>query len=128
MSALPTARQRLAWHVAVAAWLALIALALVWETWLAPLRPGGSWLALKALPAALALRGLLRADPYTMQWALMLSLLYVLEGAVRLFEAPPVRTLAGIELALAVAFFVALLVVLRPLKQAARAARREEEP
>ena len=30
--------------------LALIALCLAWELVLAPLRPGGSWLALKALP------------------------------------------------------------------------------
>jgi uncharacterized membrane protein len=107
-------RQRVAWHVAVAAWLSLIALALLWETWLAPLRPGGSWL-------ALALRGLLRADAYTMQWALMLSLLYVLEGAVRIFDPPPVNLLAGIEIALAVLFFFAAIVYLRPLKRAARA-------
>lgn len=118
-----TPAQRLAWHVAVAAWLALIALALVWETWLAPLRPGGSWLALKALPLALALRGLLRADAYTMQWALLLSLLYLLEGAVRAFERPPVNVLAAIEILLAVLFFVAAVVYLRPLKRAARARR-----
>lgn len=121
MSTEASPRQRLAWHVALAAWLALIALTLLWETWLAPLRPGGSWLALKALPLALALRGLLRADAYTMQWALMLSLLYVLEGAVRVFDPPPVRLLATIELALATLFFVAAIVYLRPLKRAARA-------
>jgi uncharacterized membrane protein len=116
-----SSRQRVAWHVAVAAWLALIALALLWETWIAPLRPGGSWLALKALPLAIALRGLLRADAYTMQWALMLSLLYVLEGAVRIFEAAPANVLAAIELALAGIFFIASIVYLRPLKQAAKA-------
>lgn len=116
-----SSRQRVAWHVAVAAWLSLIALALLWETWIAPLRPGGSWLALKALPLAFALRGLLRADAYTMQWALMLSLAYVLEGAVRVFETAPVNLLAAIELALATLFFVAAIVYLRPLKLAARA-------
>jgi uncharacterized membrane protein len=121
MNAHITAAQRVAWHVAVAAWLALIALALLWETWIAPLRPGGSWLALKALPLALALRGLLRADAYTMQWALMLSLLYAAEGAVRLFDAAPSGLLATIELALAGLFFVAALVYLRPLKRAAKA-------
>jgi uncharacterized membrane protein len=120
-----TSPQRIAWHVAVASWLALIALSLVWETWLAPLRPGGSWLALKALPLALALRGLLRGDPYTMQWALMLSLLYLLEGAVRVFEPAPVATLATIEIALALLFFVSAIVHLRPLKIAARAARKK---
>ena len=124
MTAAISSRQRLAWHVALAAWLSLIALALVWETWLAPLRPGGSWLALKALPLALALRGLLRADPYTMQWALLLSLLYVLEGAVRAFEPAPVKLLSTIEIALALLFFVAAIVYLRPLKQAAKARGR----
>jgi len=123
MSAGVSSRQRVAWHVAVAAWLSLIALALLWETWLAPLRPGGSWLALKALPLAFALRGLLRADAYTLQWALMLSLLYVLEGAVRIFEAAPVNLLAAMELALALLFFGAAIVYLRPLKRAARARR-----
>ncbi len=115
-----TTAQRTAWHVAVAAWLALIALSVLWETWLAPLRAGGSWLVLKALPLAIALRGLLRADALTMQWALLLSLLYVLEGAVRVFEPAPVRLLAAIELALATLFFVASIAYLRPLKRAAR--------
>jgi uncharacterized membrane protein len=58
-----------------------------------------------------------------MQWALMLSLLYVLEGAVRVFDPPPVRLLATVELALATLFFVAAIVYLRPLKRAARARR-----
>ena len=120
-----SSRQRIAWHAAVAAWLALIALALLWETWIAPLRPGGSWLALKALPLALALRGLLRADAYTMQWALLLSLLYVLEGLVRVFEPTPVRLLAALEIALAGLFFVTAIVYLRPLKRAAKARRNE---
>jgi uncharacterized membrane protein len=124
MSVAISARQRVAWHIATAAWLSLIALTLLWETWLAPLRPGGSWLALKALPLALALRGLLRADAYAMQWALLLSLLYVLEGAVRVFEAAPVKTLAAIEIVLALLFFAAAVVYLRPLKQAAKARAR----
>jgi uncharacterized membrane protein len=115
--------QRTAWHVVVAACIALIALALIWETWIAPLRAGGSWLVIKALPLAFVLRGLLRADVRTMQWALLLSLAYVLEGAVRVFEPSPVRVLAGLELALASLLFVAAIVYLRPLKRAARAGR-----
>jgi uncharacterized membrane protein len=116
-----TTVQRIAWHVALAAWLALIALSLVWEIWIAPLRAGGSWLALKALPLAIALRGLLRADTSTLQWSLLLSLAYVLEGAVRVFERRPVRDLAAIELALALLFFAAAIVYLHPLKRAAQA-------
>jgi hypothetical protein len=47
--------------LAAAALVALIVLALAWELWLAPLRPGGSLLALKALPLALPLGGILAA-------------------------------------------------------------------
>ena len=36
--------------VAITAWVGLIIISLGWELWWAPLRPGGSWLALKALP------------------------------------------------------------------------------
>ena len=41
---------------AVASLLALILLTLAWELWLAPLRPGGSWLVLKAAILLLPLR------------------------------------------------------------------------
>jgi uncharacterized membrane protein len=54
----------------------LIALSIAWELWLAPLRPGGSALALKAIPLLFALRGTFRRDVYTLQWASMLLLRY----------------------------------------------------
>jgi uncharacterized membrane protein len=63
--------------------LALIFFCLAWELWIAPLRPGGSWLMLKALPLLLPLRGILRGRRYTYQWASMLILAYFAEGAVR---------------------------------------------
>ena len=40
--------------------IALILLCAAWELWLAPVRPGGSWLALKALLLAWPLPGVLR--------------------------------------------------------------------
>src|ERR1700737_3836990 len=49
---------------AAAALVALIVLALLWERWLAPLRPGGSALVFKALPLAFALPGVLRRRLY----------------------------------------------------------------
>ncbi|MFW6165739.1 MAG: DUF2069 domain-containing protein, partial [Ralstonia sp.] len=63
--------------------IALIALCAAWELWLAPLRPGGSWLALKALLLAWPLPGVLRRNRYTMQWASMFILLFFTEGIVR---------------------------------------------
>ena len=109
-----------AWRWSVATWLALIVLAPTWELVLAPLRPGGSWLALKVVPLLLPLPALLRGSAYAMQLALFIVLLYVLEGSVRLFEAAPATWLAALELLLAIVFFVAAIVYLRPMKIAAK--------
>src|SRR6476661_3243774 len=80
---------------ASAALLALIALCLAWELWLAPLRPGGSLVALKALPLALPLPGILSGRRYTYQWASLLILAYFAEGATRAWaESGIARTLA----------------------------------
>jgi uncharacterized membrane protein len=109
-----------AWRWSIASWLALVALALAWELLLAPLRPGGSWLALKVVPLLLPLPALLRGSAYAMQVALFIVLLYVLEGSVRMFEAAPASWLAALELLLAIVFFVAAIVYLRPMKIAAK--------
>ena len=63
-------------RIASLALVALIGLCLAWELWLAPLRPSGSWLALKALPLALPLTGVFLGKRYTYQWASMLILAY----------------------------------------------------
>jgi uncharacterized membrane protein len=92
----------------------LVVLTLAWELWLAPLRPGGSWLALKAVPLLLPARGIFAGRIYTYRWATMLVLAYVGEGCVRAYaEAPPVSTLALIEIALAAAFFTAAIAYIR---------------
>jgi uncharacterized membrane protein len=113
--------QQMAWRAAVACWLALLALTVLWEWQLAPLRPGGSWLVLKGAPLLLPLRGVLRGDVKAMQWATILVLLYIAEGSVRVFDAPPVNLLAAVEMALGLVVFVGGIVYLRPFKQAARA-------
>jgi uncharacterized membrane protein len=117
----PTGRQRLGWQVARWSWLALFALCVAWEAWLAPVRPGGSWLVLKALPLLLLARGLWRGDVRTFQWALMLVLAYLMEGSVRAFEPAPYGTLAWIELLLVALFFTAAIAYVQPFKRAARA-------
>lgn len=119
-----TAAQQAARRAAAVAWVALLLLAVLWEWLLAPLRPGGSWLLLKAVPLLLPLAGVLRGDVKIMQWALLLVLLYIAEGSVRAADPPPAGTLAMIEIALGLAFFVAAIVYLRPFKKAARARER----
>jgi uncharacterized membrane protein len=112
--------QRTAWWWAIAAWIGLIVLTLAWELVLAPLRPGGSWLALKALPLIIPLPWLLRGSTYALQLALFIVMLYVFEGATRIFEPAPGWWLAALELALATAFLAAAIVYLRPMKLAAK--------
>ncbi|MEY2631984.1 MAG: hypothetical protein RIR00_638 [Pseudomonadota bacterium] len=63
--------------------IALIFLCLGWELWWAPLKPGGSWLALKAVFLLLPLRGILHGRRYTYQWSSLFLLLYLMEGLVR---------------------------------------------
>ncbi|MDR1064046.1 MAG: DUF2069 domain-containing protein [Azoarcus sp.] len=87
--------------------LALIALCVLWEGWLAPIRPEGSWLTLKALPLLCAVPGVLRGRRYTSQWLSMVSLLYFIEGAWRFDDPGIMGALARGEIALAVALFVA---------------------
>jgi uncharacterized membrane protein len=81
MSQAPDAFVRLTRTIAVAALLALIALGLAWELWLAP--TGSGTLALKVLPLVLALAGLLRHRMYTFRWLSLVLWLYVIEGLVR---------------------------------------------
>lgn len=67
--------------VAVASLLALIALGLAWELWLAP--TGRGTLALKVVPLLLPIAGLLRNRMYTYRWVSLLVWLYFTEGVVR---------------------------------------------
>jgi uncharacterized membrane protein len=105
--------------------IALIALSLAWELWLAPLRPGGSALALKAIPLLFALRGTFRRNVYTLQWASMLVLLYFAEGVVRgMTDGGLSARLGWFEALAALVFFVCALAFVAPFKRAARAAKR----
>lgn len=84
----------------------LIFLCLAWELRLAPIQPGGSWLALKSLPLLLPLLGILNGRRYSYQWASMLILLYFSEGIVRATtEQGMGQALAIAETLLALIFF-----------------------
>jgi len=97
-------------NVAGASLIALIFLCLAWELWLAPLRPGGSWLVLKTLPLLAPLMGILKGRRYTYQWAPMLVLAYFTEGVVRAWSDTGLSAaLALVELALSVVFFFAAI-------------------
>ena len=108
--------------LAVGSLLGLIVLCLAWELWLAPLRPGGSWLALKALPLALPLAGLLKRRMYTYRWVSLLVWLYFTEGVVRAWSDPaPGNWLAGAEILLCLLLFTACALHVRLRLAAAKA-------
>ena len=107
-------RPRLLASCAAACLIALLVLCLSWELWLAPLRPGGSFLALKAAPLALPLGGVLAGRRYTYQWSSMLILGYFAEGVMRAWsERGASQLLAAAEIVLSVAFFAAAVAYAR---------------
>ncbi|HEY0562173.1 MAG TPA: DUF2069 domain-containing protein [Methylophilus sp.] len=84
----------------------LIALCVLWEGWLAPLKPSGSMLMLKVLPLLFPLFGILKGRRYTYQWASMLILFYFTEGTVRAWSDQGLSAwLAVAEVLLSVVFF-----------------------
>ena len=115
--------------LAVGSLAGLIALGLAWELWLAPLRPGGSLLALKVLPLVLPLAGLLKRRMYTYRWVSLLVWIYFTEGVVRAWSDTQVmgRALAGIEIVLCLLLFVACAWHVRTRLVRADALRAEAE-
>jgi uncharacterized membrane protein len=100
--------------VAAMSFIALVVLCVAWELKLAPLRAGGSWLALKVLPLLAAAPGVLKGRVYTFKWAMMLVLAYFIEGAVRAWgEHGASATLAIVEIILSLAFYASAIAYVR---------------
>ena len=101
--------------------LALIALGLLWELWLAP--TGRGTLALKVLPLALSISGLLKLRLPTYRWVSLLVWLYVAEGAVRASTDPGLSALlALVELGLCLVLFTACALHVRARLRSVRPA------
>lgn len=100
--------------LALGSLLALIGLGLAWELWLAPIRPGGSLLALKVLPLCIPLAGILKNRLYTYRWVSLLVWLYFTEGVVRAWsDRAPGNYLAMMEVALCLLLFTACALHVR---------------
>ncbi len=101
--------------------IALIALNLAWEAWLAP--SGRVILILKTVPLLLPLFGILRGKRYTYQWSSMLILLYFTEGVVRAYgEQGIAARLALAEVALSVGFYLCAIFYARLTRRPSGAA------
>ena len=112
---------------AIASLIWLIGWLVAWEIWVAPLHPGGSLLALKALPLLVPLRGVIKRDLYTLQWSSMVILVYFAEGAVRAWsdELEASRIMAIGEIVLVCVYFACALLYLHPYKKAAQRMAKE---
>ncbi len=133
MPSMPTLTSQALWRVrlsralAVSSLIGLILLSLLWELWLAPLRPGGSWLVLKALPLCIPLAGLLKNRMYTYRWVSLVVWLYFAEGVIRLQgDTWPSNACAAVEIVLCLMLFTATALHVRwRLRDAALAAAQE---
>jgi len=116
--------------LALGSLIGLITLGLAWELWLAPIRAGGSLLALKVLPLCLPLAGILKNRMYTYRWVSLLVWLYFTEGAVRAWsDRAPGNYLAMAEVLLCLLLFTACALHVRVrLKNPALAASSPETP
>jgi len=117
----PTATIRLSQSIAISSLIALIVLSILWELWLAPIRPGGSWLCLKALPLCIPLTGLLKNRLYTYRWLSLWIWFYFTEGVVRVWsDTYPSKIYAAIEVIICFILFWACAMHVRYRFQNAR--------
>ena len=108
-----------AWLAACASLVALVFLCVAWELFIAPVKPGGSWLVLKALPLLAPLFGVLRGRRYTFKWSTLLIWAYAAEGATRMYtDTGMAAGLAFVELALSLAYFGAAVAYLKTTRAA----------
>lgn len=112
---------------AIASLIWLIGWLVAWEVFVAPLHPGGSLLALKALPLLLPLRGVIKRDLYTLQWSSMVILIYFAEGVVRAWAdtSEASRAMALGEIVLVVVYYACALLFLHPYKKEAKRLAKE---
>jgi uncharacterized membrane protein len=101
-------------RVALFSTLAAIGWMLLWETIVAPLEPGGSLLALKCVPLALLVPGLMRDSRRARQWLTLLLPWYFAEALVRALTSHGRASMAAIVAAVLVTVaFAALLASFR---------------
>ena len=105
---------KISWWATLILVVLLAALCVAWELKLAPVRSGGSWLVLKALPLLLLWRGLLHGRRRTFQLTSLLIWGYFTEGVTRAWsESGMAAALAGAEIVLSVLLFVSVVVYCR---------------
>lgn len=120
-TSLPDGLVQLTRVLAVGSLLGLIVLGLAWELWLAP--TGQRTWAVKVLPLAIPLAGLLKRRLYTYRWVSLLVWLYFAEGIVRATSSSAglVVPLAWGQVVLCVVLFAACAMHVRHRLREAKA-------
>lgn len=98
--------------------LGLAAWCIAWEWFVAPIRPGGSWLVLKVIPLLLPLWTIstnAARRRYAYQWSTLVIWLYFAEGVVRAWsDISTISQLMALgEVLLSVGVFVAAVMFIR---------------
>lgn len=102
---------------------ALIVLTLLWEWRIAPIRDGGSWLMIKALPLTLFVSGCLKGKMRTMQKLSLFVPFYMAEGIMRMTDLSKIsRTCALFEMIFSIALFMSVLFFIRLQRKKVQAA------
>jgi len=123
-------------QVSLLSYLALIALTVLWEAWLAPSRFATFWLIVKLAPLLLPLFGMFQNRLWAYVVACLIALLYFVEAIVlaytlstRPLSFTDPRLLAWLELVLVSVFFVGATFYVRRQRAALSAspARAETE-
>jgi len=116
-------------RLAVSSLVALVVLCVAWELYLAPIKPGGSWLALKALPLCVPIAGLLKNRMYTYRWVSLLVWLYFTEGVVRAYsDRAPSNYYALLEVALCLTLFAGCALHVRLRLRNAKSTLQDQNP
>lgn len=113
-----TINQNLAYAIAVAGFLGLFALRMLWPTVLEinPRYPVAVILLVTVAPLLIPMRGFLRGLPKSSAWLAYISLIYFMHGLVEAYSDTTTRYFAGMEVALSLMIFGGVTVYLRILK------------
>lgn len=113
-----------AYTLSLVFWIALIALTVLWEGWLAPVPPAGLWLVIKSLPLLVPLFGMLHEKRIYFSVAGLIAMPYFTEGVMISWGefatgANNPRLLASslAEVLLVLSFIVCVYIYLRNTKK-----------
>lgn len=113
-----TLTPQLAYAIAVAGFVGLFALRMLWPTVLAVNTrfPVALILLVTVAPLLMPMRGFLSGHPKSSAWLAYISLLYFMHGLIEAYSDSTARYFAGLEVVMSLMVFGGITVYLRALK------------